>query len=44
LSPEDYKGSALDPNTAAQEHHSVFFPGNGNGSANAAGFGWRIGG
>jgi hypothetical protein len=30
--------------TAAHEHHSFFFPDNGLGAANAAGFGWRNGG
>jgi hypothetical protein len=44
LSPDDSKGSPLDPDTVAHEHHSFFFPGNGHGAANAAGFGWRNGG
>jgi hypothetical protein len=44
LSPDDSKGSALDPDTVAHEHHSFFFPDNGHGAANAAGFGWRNGG
>jgi hypothetical protein len=44
LSPGDFKGSMLDPDTAAHEHHSFFFPESGNGAANAAGFGWRNGG
>jgi hypothetical protein len=44
LSPSDSKGSTLDPDTAAHEHHSFFFPDNENGAANAAGFGWRNGG
>jgi hypothetical protein len=30
--------------TVAHEHHSFFFPDNGHGAANAAGFGWRNGG
>jgi hypothetical protein len=30
--------------TAAHEQHSFFFPDNGHGAANAAGFGWRNGG
>jgi hypothetical protein len=34
------KGSTLDPDMVAQEHHSFFFPDNGHGAANAAGFGW----
>jgi hypothetical protein len=42
--PGDFKGSALDPDTVAHEHHSFFFPDNGHGAANAAGFGWRNGG
>ena len=42
--PSDSKGSALDPGTAAHEHRSFFFPDNGHGAANAAGFGWRNGG
>jgi hypothetical protein len=41
---DDSKGSTLDPDTVAQEHHSFFFPDNGHGAANAAGFGWRNGG
>jgi hypothetical protein len=44
LSPDDSKGSKLDPGTVAHEHHSFFFPDNGHGAANAAGFGWRNGG
>jgi hypothetical protein len=44
LSPGESKGSTLDPDTVAHEHHSFFFPGNGHGAANAAGFGWRNGG
>jgi hypothetical protein len=40
-SPGNFKGSALD---IAHEHHSFFFPDNGHGAANAAGFGWRNGG
>ena len=44
LPPGDFKGSTLDPDTAAHEHHSFFFPDNENGAANAAGFGWRSGG
>ena len=41
LSPGDSKGSTLDPDTVAHEHHSFLFPDNGHGAANAAGFGWR---
>jgi hypothetical protein len=41
---DDSKGITLDPNTVAHEHHSFFFPDNGHGAANAAGFGWRNGG
>jgi hypothetical protein len=44
LSPGDFKGSTLDPDTVAHEHHSFFFPDNKHGAANAAGFGWRNGG
>ena len=44
LSPDDSKGSTLDPDTVAHEHHSFFFSDNGHGAANAAGFGWRNGG
>jgi hypothetical protein len=44
LSTDDSKGSTLDPDTVAHEHHNFFFPDNGNGAANAAGFGWRNGG
>jgi hypothetical protein len=44
LSPGDSKGKTLDPDTVAHEHCSFFFPDNGHGSANAAGFGWRNGG
>jgi hypothetical protein len=44
LPPEDSKGSTLDPDTVALEHHNFFFLDSGNGSANAAGFGWRSGG
>jgi hypothetical protein len=43
-SPDDSKGSTLDPDTVAHEHHSFLFPDNGHGAANAAGFGWRNGG
>jgi hypothetical protein len=43
LSPEDSKGNVLDPGTVAHEHHTFFFPNNGHGAANAAGFGWCIG-
>jgi hypothetical protein len=43
LSPGDFKGSALDPETVAHEHHSFLFPDNGHGAANAAGFGWSTG-
>ena len=44
LSPGDSKGSTLDPDTVAHEHHSFFFPDSRKGAANAAGFGWRNGG
>jgi hypothetical protein len=44
LYPGDFKGSALDPETVAHEHHSFFFPDSEHGAANAAGFGWRNGG
>jgi len=44
LSPNDSKCSTLDPGTVAHEHYSIFFPDNGHGAANAAGFGWRNGG
>ena len=44
MSPDDSKGSTLDPDTVAHEHHSFFFPDNGHGAANAAGCGWRNGG
>jgi hypothetical protein len=44
LAPSDSKGSTPDPDTVAHEHHSFFFPDNGHGAANAAGFGWRNGG
>jgi hypothetical protein len=44
LSPGDFKGSTLNPYTVANERRSVFFPDNGHGAANAAGFGWRNGG
>ena len=30
------KGRTLDPDTVAHEHHSIFFPDNGHGAANAA--------
>jgi hypothetical protein len=43
LSPGDSKGSVFDPYTVAHEHHSFFFPDNGHGAADAAGFGWRFG-
>jgi hypothetical protein len=44
LPPGDFKGSTLDPDTVAREYRSFFFPDNGSGAANAAGFGWRSGG
>jgi hypothetical protein len=44
LSPGNFKGSTLDPDTVAHEHHSFFFPDSGHGAANAASFGWRSGG
>jgi hypothetical protein len=44
LSPDDTKGSKLDPDTVAHKHRSFFFPDSGHGAANAAGFGWRSGG
>jgi hypothetical protein len=44
LAPKDSKGSPLDSDTAAHEHHSIFFPDSGHGAAIAAGFGWRNGG
>jgi hypothetical protein len=44
LPPNDSKGSTLDPDKVAHEHCSSFFPDNGHGAANAAGFGWRNGG
>jgi hypothetical protein len=44
LPPGDSKGSALDPDTVAHEHHSFFIPDSGHGAANAAGFGWCNGG
>jgi hypothetical protein len=44
LFPDDSKGSTLDPDTAAHEHHGFFFPDTGHGAANADGFGWRNGG
>jgi hypothetical protein len=37
LSPGDFKGGALDPDTVAHEHHSIFFPDNGHGAANLPG-------
>jgi hypothetical protein len=43
-SPGDVKGSTLDSDMVAHEHHSFFFPDNGHGFADAAGFGWRSGG
>jgi hypothetical protein len=39
LAPNDSKGSMLDPDTVAHEHHSFFFPNSGHGAANASGFG-----
>jgi hypothetical protein len=33
LPPYDSKGSTLDPDTVAHEHHSFFFPVNGHGAA-----------
>ena len=33
LAPSDSKGSTLDPDTVAREHHSFFFPDNGRGAA-----------
>jgi hypothetical protein len=44
LSPGDFKGSTLDPDTVANERQSFFFPDNRHCAANAAGFGWRNGG
>ena len=44
LSPGDFKGSTLNPGTVAHERQSFFFPDNGHGAANAAGFGCRNGG
>jgi hypothetical protein len=44
LSPDDSKGSKLDPNTVAHENHIFLFPDNGHGTANANGIGWRNGG
>ena len=44
LAPSDSKGSTLDPDTVAHEHHSIFFPDNRHDAANAADFGWRNGG
>jgi hypothetical protein len=44
LSPGDFKGSTLGPDTIAHEHLSFFFLDSGHGAANAAGFGWRNGG
>jgi hypothetical protein len=44
LPTNDSKGSTLDPDTVAHEHHIFFFPDNGHGAANATGFGWRNGG
>jgi hypothetical protein len=44
LPPDNSKDSMLDPDTVAHEHHSFFFPDDGHGAANAAGFGWRNGG
>jgi hypothetical protein len=44
LSPGDFKGFTLDPDTVAHEQQSFLFPDNGNGAANAAGFGWCNGG
>jgi hypothetical protein len=44
LSFGDFKGSTLDPDTVAHEHRSFFFRDDGQGAANAAGFGWRNGG
>jgi hypothetical protein len=44
LSPSDSKGSTLDPDLVARDHHSFFFLNSGHGAANAAGFGWRNGG
>jgi hypothetical protein len=44
LSPDDSKGSTLDPDTVAREHRCLFFLDNGHGAANASGFGWRNGG
>jgi hypothetical protein len=44
LPPGDSKGSTLDPDTVAHEHHSFFIPDNGHGAADAAGFDWCNGG
>ena len=44
LPPNDSKGSTLDPDKVAHEHCSSFFPDNGHGAANAAGFSWCNGG
>jgi hypothetical protein len=38
------KESKLDPDTVAHEQQSFFFPDNGHGAVNSAGFGWRNGG
>ena len=43
LSPDGTKGTARDPDADAHEQHNFFFPDNGHGADNAAGFGWRGG-
>jgi hypothetical protein len=44
FSKKRFQGQYARPGTVAHEHHSFFFPDNGHGAANAAGFGWRNGG
>jgi hypothetical protein len=36
--------STREPGTVAHDRRSFFFPDNGHGAANAAGFSWRNGG
>jgi hypothetical protein len=43
LSPGNSTAATREPDSVSHEHHTIFFPVTGRGTANTAGFGWRDG-
>ena len=42
LSPGNPLTAAHEPGSVSHDHHTYFFPDYGHGTANTAGFGWRV--